>query len=146
MALCLHPAFMTKFQYNNCLKLGFKTRRVSIIFIQILAIMSIYREFNSACTAHLFFLSKNSRKITFPSSNSLCHTATATRVANALCNTVSAALRAAMSPHTFLSAQLPTNPKTFLTPALFQKHFSHLLNKLLLLLVKRLLLASLVII
>jgi hypothetical protein len=74
MALCLHPATMTKFQYNNWLKLSFKLPFMSTILIQIqnsafvyiLAIMSIYHEFNSGCTAHLFFLFQKSSENNIP--------------------------------------------------------------------------------
>jgi hypothetical protein len=131
MALCLHRATMTKIQYN-WLKLSFKLPRVSTIIIQIqngafvyiLAIL-IYYEFNSGCTAHLFFLFKNSSKnnISFFQlvSYSLCNSC-------GKCIVQLHSSQTSVSPHTFLSTQLPTVPKTSLTPVNTTKYYSCLLN------------------
>jgi hypothetical protein len=131
MAFCLNPVTMTNFQYNNRLKLSFKLPRVPTILIEIqndafvyILAMSIYHEFNSGCTAHLFFLFKKS------SENNISFFQLA--VSYSLCNSCGKCIaqlrkhssQTSVSPHTFLSTQLPTVPKTFLTPAL-SKNISH---------------------
>jgi hypothetical protein len=71
MALCLHPATMTTFQYNNRLNLSFKLPRVYTILIQIqndAFVCQFIMNSNPAALHTYFFIP---RKITFP--YSLCN-------------------------------------------------------------------------